>query len=123
MVLDICEEEGLESSRFAWFHASSEQEYQLLQRVGRRGSYLGIDYDPRTTLTLLLRLIEDGFLHRILLSMDSGWYNPRFSGGGEVHGYTRMMDELFPQLLAAGIGNAALRVITHDNVFEAYARP
>lgn len=122
-VLDICEEEGLESSRFAWFHASSEQEYQTLRRVGRRGSYLGIDYDPRTTLALLLRLIEDGFLHRILLSMDSGWYNPRFLGGGEVRGYTRMMDELFPQLSAAGIGNATLRVITHDNVFEAYARP
>ena len=68
-------------------------------------------------------LIDDGFLHRILLSMDSGWYNPRFLNGGEVHGYTRMMDELFPKLAAAGIDNATLRVITHDNVFEAYARP
>lgn len=120
--LDICAEEGVEPSRFAWFHASSEGDYETLRRVGARGSYLGIDYNPETTLELLLRLIDDGFLHRILLSMDSGWYNPRFANGGEVHGYTRMMDELFPRLAAAGVDDRALRTITHDNVFEAYAR-
>ena len=121
-VLDILEEEGVNPARFAWFHASSEQDYSTLRRVGGRGSYLGIDYDPLTTLTLLLRLIEDGFLHKILLSMDSGWYNPRFANGGEVHGYTRMIDELFPKLSEVGIDKATLRVISHDNVFEAFAR-
>lgn len=120
--LDICEEEGVKPSRFTWFHASSEGDYQTLRRVGGRGSYLGIDYNPETTLELLLRLIDDGFLHRILLSMDSGWYNPRFANGGEVRGYTRMMDELFPKLSVAGVDGQTLRVITHDNVFEAYAR-
>ena len=122
MALDICEEEDVEPSRFAWFHASSERDYQTLRRVGRRGPYLGIDYDPSTTLDLLLRLLDDGFAHRILLSMDSGWYNPRFANGGNVRGYTRMMDELFPKLLAAGVDHHALRIVTHDNVFEAFAR-
>ncbi len=121
--LDILHEEGIEPSRFAWFHASSEQDYQTLRRVGERGSYLGIDYNPDTTLELLLRLLDDGFSHRILLSMDSGWYNPRFENGGDVRGYTRMIDELFPNLLAAGVDDGMLRSIIHDNVFEAYARP
>lgn len=31
--LDIFAEEGVEPSRFAWFHASSEQDYQMLRRV------------------------------------------------------------------------------------------
>lgn len=121
--LDIFAEEGVESSRFAWFHASSEQDYQTLRHVAKRGSYLGIDYNPETTLELLLRLMDDGFAHRILLSMDSGWYNPRFENGGDVRGYTRMIDELFPKLLAAGVDGGMLRIIIHDNVFEAYARP
>ena len=115
--------------RRVWFPPGSpgftrrrERDYETLRRVGGRGSYLGIDYNPETTLELLVRLIDDGFLHRILLSMDSGWYNPRFANGGFVHGYTRMMDELFPRFAAAGVDDRALRVITHDNVFEAYAR-
>jgi len=120
--LDICKEEGVEPSRFAWFHASSEQDYRTLLCVGRRGPYLGIDYNPSTTLDFLVRLIADGFSHRILLSMDSGWYNPRFANGGNVRGYTRMMDELFPKLPAAGVDGQMLRVVTHDNVYEAYAR-
>ncbi len=121
-ILDILVQEGVAPARFAWFHASAERDYETLRRVGKRGSFLSIDYNPDTTLTLLLRLLEDGFAHRILLSMDSGWYNPRFENGGEVHGYTRMLDELFPKLPPAGIDSMTLRIITHDNVFEAYAR-
>jgi hypothetical protein len=34
-----------------------------------------------------------------------------------------MIDELFPKLLAVGVGDGMLRIIIHDNVFEAYARP
>lgn len=120
--LDILEGEGVSPARFAWFHASSERDYGTLRRVGRRGSYLGVDYDPDATIPLLLRLLDDGFAQRILLSMDSGWYNPRFAGGGAVRGYVRMLDELFPKLPSLGMDGRTLRVITHDNVFEAYAR-
>ncbi len=120
--LDILEGEGVSPARFAWFHASSEGDYRTLRRVGRRGSYLGVDYDPDATPSLLLRLLDDGFAQRILLSMDSGWYNPRFAGGGAVRGYVRMLDELFPKLPALGVDGRTLRAITHDNVFAAYAR-
>jgi phosphotriesterase-related protein len=120
--LNILDEEGVESSRFVWFHASSERDYQLIKRVGGRGAYLCIDYRPDTTLPLVQRLLADGFAHKILMSMDSGWYNPRFAGGGDVHGYTSMLDELFPKLPAAGLDEQMLKTITHDNVFEAYAR-
>jgi phosphotriesterase-related protein len=120
--LDLCEKEGLSPSRFVWFHASSEKSYHALLRVATRGCYLGIDYDPDTTLALLLRLIGDGYLDKVLLSMDSGWYNPRFAGGGKPRGYVRMLDELFPTLAAAGVGAQEMKTITHDNVFAAFAR-
>jgi phosphotriesterase-related protein len=120
--LNILEEEGVEPSRYVWFHASSERDYQLLKRVSGRGAYLCIDYRPDTTLTLVQRLLKDGLNHQILMSMDSGWYNPRFAGGGDVHGYTGMLDDLFPKLEAAGIDEQTIRTVTHDNVFEAYAR-
>ncbi len=120
--LDILEEEGIAPSRYVWFHSSAERDHSLLMRAGRRGAFLSIDYNPDTTLPLLLRLLEEGFEHQVLLSMDSGWYNPRFNGGGNVHGYTRMQDELFPKLPAAGVDEQTLKTITHDNVFDAYAR-
>jgi phosphotriesterase-related protein len=120
--LDILEEEGIAPSRYVWFHSSAERDHSLLTRAGRRGAFLSIDYNPDTTLPLLLRLLEEGFTRQILLSMDSGWYNPRFKDGGNVRGYTRMLDELFPKLPAAGIDDTILGIIIHDNVFEAYAR-
>lgn len=120
--LNILDEEGINPSRFVWFHASSERDYQMIRRAGTRGAYLCIDYRPDTTLTLLKRLVADGLNRQILISMDSGWYNPRFAGGGNIHGYTSMLDELFPKLSAAGIDEQIIRTITHDNVFEAYAR-
>lgn len=120
--INILDEEGVEHSRFVWFHASSERDYQLIKRVGGRGVYLSIDYRPDTTLALVQRLMDDGLTHQILMSMDSGWYNPRFSGGGNVHGYTSMLDELFPKLREAGLDEQILKTITHDNVFDAYAR-
>lgn len=120
--LDILEEEGITPTRYVWFHASAERDHSLLTRAGKRGAFLSIDYDPDTTLPLLLRLLAEGFQNQILLSMDSGWYNPRFVDGGNVRGYTRMIEELFPKLPGAGVDEQALKTITHDNVFEAYAR-
>ncbi|NLG24642.1 MAG: esterase, partial [Clostridiales bacterium] len=120
--LDILAEEGVAGSRFAWFHASSAAGSPIFWRVAGRGAYLGVDYDRGATLPLLMRLADAGLLSRILLSMDSGWYNPRFPGGGDVRGYTAMLDELFEKLPAAGIDARALRTIVHDNVFMAYAR-
>ncbi len=120
--LNILDEEGIEHSRFVWFHASSERDYQLIKRIGGRGAYLSIDYRPEATLTLVKRLVDDGFSHQILISMDSGWYNPRFAGGGNVHGYTSMLDELLPKLPEIGLDEQVRKTITHDNVFDAYAR-
>lgn len=120
--LNILDEEGVEPSHFVWFHASSERDYSMIKHVGGRGAYLCIDYRPDTTLALVQRLSGDGFAHKILMSMDSGWYNPRFAGGGIIHGYTSMLDDLFPKLQAAGLDEQMRKTITHDNVFEAYAR-
>lgn len=120
--MDIIEREGVGLSRFAWFHASAERAYPMLRRAAERGVYLGIDYDADRTLELLMRLIDDGLAHRILLSMDSGWYHPRYAGGGEVRGYTRMFEELMPRLAEAGVEDRMVRTITCENVFEAFAR-
>ncbi len=120
--LDILAEEGIEPSRFVWFHASAEQDYRMIRHVGGRGAYLSIDYHPDTTLALVQRLLDEGFAHKILMSMDSGWYNPRFADGGPVRGYTSMLDDLFPNLPSIGLDGQMLKTITHDNVFEAYAR-
>ncbi len=121
-ILDILAEEGVEASRFIWFHASAERDDRIIRRVGERGAYLSIDYHPENTLALVQRLLDDGFARKILLSMDSGWYNPRFADGGPVRGYTSMLDELLPNLPSIGVDEQTLKTITHDNVFEAYAR-
>ncbi len=120
-ILDIFAEEGIAASRFVWYHASAETDMDRLLAVARRGCFLSLDDTPGH-MPPVLPLVEHGFVSKILLSMDAGWYNPRHPKGGHVRPYTSLFDTLLPQLERDGVPNDTLRAITHDNVFAAFGR-
>ena len=59
----------------------------------------------------------------MLLSHDSGWYDPAQPGGGTPRPYTHLSEVLLPKLRAAGVDAATLTQLTTDNPFDAFARP
>jgi len=125
--LDILESVGYPLDRFIWIHAHLEPDFAINLEAAGRGAWIeydGIGWDDNDSITIerLEKMIAAGYTDRVMLSMDRGWYDPAQPGGGEPKSYTYLVEEFLPKAAAAGIDAAALRQMTHDNPFRAFAR-
>lgn len=124
--LDLIEKEGGDPSRFISIHTQAEPDFALHKAVAARGAW--IEYDNigwvpvEETVPLILRALEAGLGGQLLLSHDAGWYDPAKPGGGTPKPYTVLSTEILPRLRLAGIDEATITRLTHDNPFAAYAR-
>lgn len=136
--IGILEDEGLRADRFVWAHAHMEPDHALHREAARRGAYVEFDnigthlagaanpfpafaLADATAVRQVARMVEAGFADRVLLSQDAGWYDAGRVGGGCPRGFTYLLDELAPQLTAAGLGDA-VAVIVERNPWRAFAR-
>jgi phosphotriesterase-related protein len=98
----------------------------LHKAVAARGAW--IEYDnigwvpDEETVPRILRALEAGLGGQLLLSHDMGWFDPAQPGGGVPRPYTQLVDSVLPKLRAAGVDEATIVRLTHDNPFEAFAR-
>jgi len=125
--LDVIEDVGYSPERFIWIHAQADEE-RYHREVAERGAYVefdwigGDDQDDADYVDRIRTLVDAGFTDRILLSQDRGWYDPSEPEGGEQKPYTYLTERFLPTLRDAGVDEATIRRLTHDNPFEAYAR-
>ena len=125
--LDIIESCGYSAERFIWIHASAEPDVALNLELARRGAWVEYDWigDEATDASFverILRMLDAGLGGRLLLSHDRGWYDPAQPGGGTPKPFTYISETFLPKLRAAGLDEAALRMLTHENPFRAFAR-
>jgi len=125
--LDIIEAGGYTAERFIWIHASAEPDFALNLEMARRGAWIEYDWigDPATDagfIDRITRLLDAGLGDRLLLSHDRGWYDPAQPGGGTPKPFTYISQDFLPKLRAAGMDDATIRMLTHDNPFRAFAR-
>ena len=107
----------------------------VLARIAAAGAWVEIDgIGPDTTdrhVALILSLLRRGFLSRMLLSHDAGWYSVGEPGGGSIRPFTTVSDVLLPALkkaitedtgLSALLGGAerAVRAIMTENPARAF---
>nr|WP_295889347.1 esterase [uncultured Devosia sp.] len=124
--LDIIEAEGYTASRFISIHTQAEPDFEMHKAVAARGAW--IEYDnlgwvpDEESVPLILKALEAGLGGQLLLSHDMGWFDPALPGGGVPKPYTHLVDGVLPKLRAAGVDEAMIVRITHDNPFEAFAR-
>jgi phosphotriesterase-related protein len=123
----LMEESGYDPGRFIWVHAQNEPDLAIHRELARRGVW--IEYDgigggqtDEQYVERILRLLEAGLGHRILLSHDRGWYQPGEPGGGTPRPFTYLVETFLPKLRAAGVDEATVAQLTHENPFRAYAR-
>ena len=128
--MDVLEEAGLALRRFIWIHAQSEPDISQLEEAARRGAYVELDsvgapyQSQEDLLRVTMDLIAAGFLDRLLLSHDAGWYSPGRPAGqpdGGYRGYTALMKDFLPSLLQGGATDEQVRQITVDNPARAFA--
>ena len=126
--LDIIERAGYTPERFIWIHTHAEPDFLLHLELARRGCWIEYDaigsdwLDDHTALKLILKVLDAGLGHRLLISHDRGWYDPAQPGGGTPRPYTYISTVFLEKLRAAGVSQATIRQITHTNPFAAFAR-
>lgn len=122
--LDIIEAMGYAAERFIWIHTHAEPDFALHLEMARRGAWLEYDaigtQDEDDLLNIQL-LLDAGLEDRLLLSHDRGWYDPALPGGGDPKPYTYLPEQFLPKLRASGVAETAIRQLTHDNPYRAFA--
>ena len=125
--LDIIAAEGGDVSRFISIHSQAEPDFALNLAVAERGAWIEYDnigwVDDAVLLPRVLGALEAGRGAQMLLSHDMGWFDPAQPGGGTPKPYTHLSDVFLPKLRGAGVNDATIVQLTHNNPFEAFARP
>jgi phosphotriesterase-related protein len=128
--MEILEEAGLDLGRFIWVHAQTEPDFSILEEAARRGAFIELDtvgapfQSQPELLDTALALVEAGFIDRLLLSHDAGWFDPsRADGRPEqgYRGYTALTKDFIPELLKRGVSEEQVRQITVNNPANAFA--
>ena len=124
--LDIIEEMGYTPERFIWIHTQNEPDFNLHLEMARRGAWLEYDGigngDDEYYLEHIQRVLDAGLGDQMMLSHDRGWYDPAKPGGGVPKPFTYLFEEFLPKLAAAGVDEATIHQLMHDNPYRAFAR-
>jgi phosphotriesterase-related protein len=128
--MDILEDAGLDLSRWIWIHAQTEPDVSVLNEAARRGAYVELDtvgapfQSQPELLERVIQLIEAGFIRKILLSHDAGWFDPSSPDGlpqEGYRGYTALVHDFIPALRAGGVSEEEIYCITVLNPRDAFA--
>jgi len=126
--LDIIEAAGYRPDRFIWIHTQNEQDLGLHLEMARRGCWVEFDalgsegLDEERALALLGYVLDAGLGGQVMLSHDRGWYDPAQPGGGVPKPFTYLSEVFLPKMRQAGLDEATIRQVTHENPFRAFAR-
>ncbi|HVK57753.1 MAG TPA: esterase [Candidatus Kapabacteria bacterium] len=127
--LDILKELGVPEDRFVWVHANAEPDIEIHKELAKRGAYIELDSvngkeaDDAKILKIVQALIAAKCEDKILLSQDAGWYNPGQVNGGNQRGFTALAQSFIPQMKKAGLTEAQINKLTHENPFRAFSIP
>jgi predicted metal-dependent phosphotriesterase family hydrolase len=119
--LDILEDEGVDLRRVVIGHCDFYPHPDFHLAVARRGGVVQFDsigrgffeWDIDQRLDWVLRLIDQGFLQRILLSHDVCMKSHLRAYGGQ--GYDYVLTGFVPRLRQAGLSDEQIHTLTMDN--------
>ncbi|NJN98245.1 MAG: esterase [Anaerolineales bacterium] len=124
--LNIIEAAGYTAERFIWIHTQSDPDFNLHLEMARRGAWLEYDGigtgDDEYYLEHIQRVLDAGLVDQMMLSHDRGWYDPAKPGGGVPKPFTYLFEEFMPKLATAGVDEATIHHLMHDNPYRAFAR-
>lgn len=118
-------EEGVAGHAFIWVHAQNEADEDSHLRAAEQGAWVEFDHvsskDLQQHITMIQAMKTRGFLGRVLVSHDAGWYEVDQPNGGTFRPFDTVFTELIPALRAANFTEAEVRQLMVDNPREAFA--
>jgi phosphotriesterase-related protein len=125
-ITQILKEEGVDPSAFIWVHATRDNSENQI-RAARMGLWVSIDNLRenanllRANVERIVALKEAGFLNRVLVSQDAGWYRPGEENGGAIAPFTFVEQSLVPALIKAGFEDHEVDQLLVQNPAHAYS--
>ena len=128
--LQTLKAEGVAAGAFIWVHAQNERDTEVHARAVELGAW--VEFDNVSTknvprhVAMVQAMKKRGFLNRVLVSHDAGWYEIGKPNGGEFRPYDTMFKEFLPALKDAGFTHEEIQQLLVLNPREAFtirARP
>ena len=130
--IEVLKENGVDPSAFIWVHAQGGTPEGNI-RAAKEGAWISLDnirdrrnVEPGAPNSFewyadrIVRLKSEGLLSRVLISHDSGWYDPAKPGGGTFNGYNDIFDSFIPVLKQKGLTDNEIDQILVKNPQEAF---
>jgi phosphotriesterase-related protein len=123
--LEVLQKMNVPANAFVWVHAQAEKDKTLHTKAAKLGAWVSLDGigwgDFEQYADSMVRLKEEGLLHRVLISHDAGWYRPGEPEGGKFTGFTNIFTQLFPLLNKKGFTLADHEQLLVKNPAAAFA--
>jgi len=125
LILDLLDHQGVTPDRWILVHAQNEPDAAALADLAARGVWIELDglgwgNDDRHE-AWTVELASRGFLDRILLSHDAGWYHVGEAGGGVLKPFTPLTSDFLPRLRRRGWGDREIFQLIQSNPGRAFA--
>jgi phosphotriesterase-related protein len=121
--IDILKKMEIHPSAFVWVHAQAEVDKTIHTKAASMGAWISLDGigwgDFDDYADSIHRLKRQGYLDRVLISHDAGWYKPD-EPAAEFKGYTNIFSELIPRLKNKGFTQKELNQLLIENPAEAF---
>ncbi|WP_298475993.1 phosphotriesterase [uncultured Maribacter sp.] len=120
--LDILKEIGVSPEAFIWVHAQEEDNNDNYLKAAKLGCWISLDglgWELEKHVEKLLFAKRNGILDRILISHDSGWYDPQRENQA-IRPYTNIFKKLYPELKTHGFTEEEFKVLLSVNPSKAF---
>ena len=130
--INILKRMGVDPSAFIWVHAQRGTTEGNI-KAAKEGAWISLDNirkrpdieagAPNSIEWYADRVVElkkQGLLSKVLISHDSGWYDPAKPGGGTINGFTDIFDSFIPALKEKGLTDDDIDQILVKNPQEAF---
>jgi phosphotriesterase-related protein len=122
--ISLLQDEGVSGAALIWVHAQNESDPGLHWRAAEEGAWVEFDHispsDIEQHLALVLGMKERGYLHRVLVSHDAGWYEIGQPDGGQFRPYDTLFTQFIPALRQNGFTEEEVSLLLVANPREAF---
>ena len=121
--LQILKEMGVSPESFIWVHAQAENNNDSYLKAAEMGCWISLDglgWELEKHVEKLLFAKRNGILDRILISHDSGWYDPQ-KKIQTITPYTNIFRNLYPELKSHGFTEDEFKLLIAVNPSKAFS--
>jgi len=123
--LEILQQEEVHPSAWIWTHAQGADSFEDHFRAAEKGAWIAFDGLKEGAFErygeFLREMKRQGWLDRVLVSHDAGWYTPGETQGGSFRGFTLLFEGFLPLLKKRGFAEEEINQVLVKNPAEAFS--